>query len=272
MSDALSVLGGSSILTAAQEERVREFTSNQIPTEISALGSAEAVHQPNPLWATLANCRYILAGVLLAAGGAGLGFAWRVFQSQGDWRTLSLAGFGLFALACLGAAFALTAMPVQRATFFLYAKAIVIASGGKLTLIPWKHVLFTNGWLWTSEGQRFYCGLLERHDAFEERIWDYSLKHWLPEAMAKVKGGGVITVGPLTVSQTHVSYCGKSVKWEDITQMQVIVGRFYQLNFHTKESSLFHWATINMHEIPNARCMEQLLVRICPERLLKVQQ
>jgi hypothetical protein len=32
---------------------------------------------------------------------------------------------------------------------------------------------------------------------------------------------------------------------------------------------VFHWATINMHEIPNARCMEQLLIRICPEHVLK---
>jgi hypothetical protein len=270
MSDAMSLLGTASILTAAHEERVREFSAGQVPPEIQALGSAEAVHQPHPLWATLANCRILLAGVLLAAGGACLGLAWLQFRNPGDWGALSMAGFGVVALGCLAGAFVLAAMPVQRATFFLYPRAVVIADAGKLTLIPWKHALYSSGRLWTSEGQRFYCGMIARFDAFEERIWDYSLKHWLPDAMNKIKAGGVVTVGPLAVSQSDVSYCGKTAKWDDITQMQVTVGRFYQLNFHTKESSLFHWATINMHEIPNARSMEQILVRVCPERLLKV--
>ena len=63
---------------------------------------------------------------------------------------------------------------VQRSTFFLYPRACVVASGGRLTLIPWKHLLYANGSIWTSEGQRFYCGLLEQYEMFEERVWDYS--------------------------------------------------------------------------------------------------
>ncbi len=263
MSDSLHYLSGLSILSDTLEDRVREFTSGAVPPEIHALGSAEAVHHPHPVWAMLANSRYLLAGVLLAAGGACLGVC--CFQRE----LLPLLGIGLLALLCLGGAFALTAIPVQRATFFLYPRACVVACGGRLTLIPWKHLLYANGRIWTTDGQRFYCGLLEQSSTFEERVWDYSLKFWLPDALERVKAGGTVTVGPLAVSAKHISYCGKKTAWDDVTQMLVIVGRFYQLNLSTKESSLFHWATINMHEIPNARCMEQLLIRICPQHLLK---
>jgi hypothetical protein len=269
MSEGLSYLSSSAIMTDAHEERVREFPSNDIPPEVDALGTAEAVHQPHPVWATLANCRYLMAGVLLAGGGAILGFCYQQWRHQTDWDLMSLAGLGLVALLCLAGAFVLTSLPSQKATVFLYPRAAVIAASGKLTLIPWRHLLYANGRIWTADGQKFYCGLLDRYDTFEERVWDYSLKYWLPEALAKVQAGGIVTAGPLAVSATHVSYCGKSAKWEEVTEMLVVVGRFYQLNITTKGSKLFHWATINMHEIPNARCMEQLLIRICPEHLLK---
>ena len=73
MSDSLHYLSGLSILADTVEERVREFTASAVPPEIQALGSAEAVHHPHPVWAMLANSRYLLAGVLLAAGGVALG-------------------------------------------------------------------------------------------------------------------------------------------------------------------------------------------------------
>ena len=271
MSEGLSYLTSTAILVDVQEERIREFPTNDIPPEIHALGTAEAVHQPHPVWATLANCRYLLAGVLLAGGGAWIGFCYQYLRHQAHWDFMTLAGFGLVALLCLGGAFFLTALPSQRATVFLYPGAAVIAEGGKLTLIPWKFLLYANGRIWTTEGHKFYCGLVERYDAFEERVWDYSLKHWLPGALQTVQAGGTVTVGPLSVSAAQISYCGKTATWQDVTEMIVVMGRFYQLNIRTKGSAVFHWATINMHEVPNARCMEQLLMRICPEHLLKAE-
>ena len=52
-----------------------------------------------------------------------------------------------------------------------------------------------------------------------------------------------------------------------MSKLIVIVGRLYQLSVFT--SSWVCWAEVNLHKVPNARPMQQLIANICPSHLLQ---
>ena len=253
------------------DDRVRQFEGSEMPLEIQALGEPEQIYRPNPLFSSLLRGRYILAA-LLPAGLAGL--YWILFddlQRKGQlgqlWDPLVLGVFGAIFLGTVVGSMFLAQMPVTRATVYFYRRAAVVAEGNQLTLIPWKHLLFVRDRISTPEGQQFYCGWLEGHDRFEEQIWEQSAEHWAPAAVARINAGETVTVGDLGVSATHISYKGKTAAWEEVSSLILVVGRLYQMNITTKGSFL-PWAWVNMHEIPNARAMQQVITSICPQHLL----
>ncbi|HZN34102.1 MAG TPA: DUF6585 family protein [Pirellulaceae bacterium] len=260
----ISFLSSLSALPSA--DQVREYPGSDVPPEIQALGSPREVHRPGS-FAALANFRYPLAALVVAAFG---GLAYILYQDLASKNQLD--GNALFVFAVIGAlavsfAALILRIPVTNSTVFFYSRAAVVAQKDKLTLIPWKQLLYRRSTISTPEGRQFYCGWLESFDTFEERIWEYSAEHWLPEAEAKIKAGETVKVGELAISAKDISYQGRTTTWDRVTRLLLLVGRVYQLHISTKDTWC-QWATIDMHQIPNARAVQQLITNICPPHLL----
>jgi hypothetical protein len=268
MSQGLSsYFSGLSVLPSPAPERVAEFPASDEPVEIRALGEPQCVFKPGSL-ANLASFRYPLAA-LVALGAAGVAVA----LHQDLVRKNQLDGNALFVFGVLGALASfvvavLIALPITTATVFCYSQAAVVADRNKLTLIPWTQLLYSQSRIATPEGRQFYCGWLENFSAFEEQIWDYSAEHWLPAAVARVKAGETVTAGDLAVNAREISYQRKTLAWDQVTRLVLVTGKRYQLNIGAN-GSWFDWAAIDLHQIPNARSVEQLITSICPSRLLK---
>jgi hypothetical protein len=254
------------------EERVQQFEGDEIPREVQALGQPERVYRPSPLFSTLLRAKYLLA---IAPPAILAGLYWLIYadmSGKGELQKLMdplvLGVFGGLFVGALALSFFIARMPSTTATVFFYQRAAVVAEGNRLTLIPWKHLLFDRDRIRTPHGPSFYCGWVEDHDRFEERIWELSAEHWLPEALARIQAGETVTAGELGISATHISFQGKTAAWTEVTHLVVVVGRIYQLNISTTQSRLFSWALVNLHNIPNARAVVDLIGKVAPPHLL----
>ena len=154
------------------------------------------------------------------------------------------------------------------ATVFFYRQAAVVADGDRLVLIPWQHLLWLPGKILTPEGDVFHCGWMQDHDRFEEAIWALSEEFWVPAALKKIQAGQAVPCGDLGISASGITWKGKTAAWEDIARLVIIVGRAYRLNIATK-GSWIDWASIDLHQVPNARAIERLISQLAPDRLLK---
>jgi hypothetical protein len=262
---------GSTAASSGARDGILQFGAGDVPPEIEALGSPERVHKPSPIGATLGSCRYLFAFLIVLVVGSMFAIVIVEEQKKGQLSQLTdplvLVVSGIIGASVVGAAIWLTRLKPATATVFFYQEAAVIADANKLTLIPWKHLLWLPGRIFTSEGHNFRCGWMEDHDRFEEAIWERSAEHWVPAALKKVKAGETVMAGDLSLSATHIGFAGKIAAWDEVTSLVIIVGRRYQLNVFT--TSWLAWAEVQLHKIPNARAVERLLTTIAPARLLK---
>lgn len=254
-------------------DRVQQFDASDLPSEIAALGQAERVYAPNPIAFKLAGWRHLLAFLVVAVIGGLFALIFIGLKQRNQLDQLADPAawftFGIIGATAIGVAIWLTTIRATTATVFFYRQAAVVAEGDRLTLIPWQHLLWLPGQILTAEGHKFLCGWMEDHDRFEEAIWARSEEFWVPAALKRVRAGETVTAGDLAVSTSAIGWKGKTASWDDVTQLIILIGRVFRLNISTRASSLRWWASIDMHQVPNARAMERLISQVAPARLLK---
>lgn len=251
--------------------RVLTFDASEVPPEVASLGQAEAMVRPSAFWGTLVKCRYVLAFLIVAATGGTYAVIFEQARIKGQLDQL-LSVPVLAVLGAIGSVFMIMAVLVCRlspdmATVLFYGEAALVTQGNRCALIPWKQLLWRPGIISTPDGQEFRCTWMENHDRFEERIWALTAEHWVPAALEKIQAGETVTCGDLSISSTHVGYKEKTIPWTDVTGLMIQVGKIYRLVI--SNSGFFAWATIDLHQIPNARGIEQLIASVCPRRLLQ---
>lgn len=271
MGQTFSFLPPMPVFLARDVNRVLHFTADEVPPEVQSLGQAEAMVRPSAVWTTLVKCRYVLAFLIVAATGGTYAVIFEQARIKGQLDQMlsvpGLAVFGGLGLLFLGLAVLVCRMSPDMATVLFYGEAAVVTQGNKCALIPWKQLLWRPGIISTSGGQEFRCTWMENHDRFEERIWALTAEHWVPAALERIQAGETVTCGDLSISSTHVGYKDQTIPWTDVTGLMIQVGKIYRLAI--SNSGFFAWATVDLHQIPNARGIEQLIASVCPRRLLQ---
>ena len=159
-------------------DRVLQFDGSDVPPEIEGARPGRANFPPQPAGIDAGELPVFVRLPARGEPRGGRGDDLLGPETQGpigsDGQSRGVGRVWCDRAVCLAGAVWLARIKPTIATVFFYRQAAVIAEGDRLTLIPWQHLLWLPGRIFTSEGLEFRCGWMEEHDRFEEAVWERS--------------------------------------------------------------------------------------------------
>lgn len=245
------------------------LVGNAPPKEIAALGRAEVVAAPSPIFTIPVGQPLVLLGVGGVIFVSGL-----VLAAALPMRFL----FVPITVACAGAAVAASPwllralMPQTPPTYTCYRTTLVIQEADRAVLVPWSDIL---EWLATDSSfatvdQRFRLSpFVSNRSPVIGRLHDALITNQLPPALAQLEAGSVVHFGEFAVSRTSLDYRGDSIPWEKVSG--IIFNVTQQAYVLTIKGSLMP-RSLPITGTPNHWVLMAVISRACPKHLKVAEQ
>lgn len=240
-------------------------TASEVPAEVLALGPADHIHKPGPLFMLAREQPILVTGAglfLVAAPMAGMALG----GLDGGFVML-----GLFAVVIVGVLIALLPF-LQRdlPSYLVFPDALVEVKGDEFAVIPWDQIKELNAprTVVTNDGQQFpLSGMVQDlgrlYDAVQSRLHD----RLMPAIRSELNAGQAVPFGRFTLSRTTLGYDSKEVSWDRVSSMQIIV-RGGNRSLNIWDGHILPWCSANLSAVPNDWLFLDALRSVCPPHLL----
>jgi uncharacterized protein DUF6585 len=267
--------GGAAPASSGRDIVAPVGTPEDPPPELEALGPLNRVHAPGWLASMSGSARFVIffIGLVLLVRPAA------VVRAAGPDQIppsvvgpLVIGGF-LAGLLCLA-----LALPCTAYTYQVHQDALVVSDRKTMRIIPWDQIqalipqmlLFRDLTVVTRDGQKVPIKSVRNYQGLVGTVFVRVRDHLLPLMIRKANTGRMVEFGPLGVSIDALAYKGRTIPWDEVTQLVIMTGSGLRHLMVYRQGLLSFWPYIqlNLNLVPNDLLLLELLKRIAPPRLL----
>jgi uncharacterized protein DUF6585 len=162
--------------------------------------------------------------------------------------------------------------------YHVYEDALVVCDRKTMRIVPWDQIqallpeipLFRDLTVVTRDGQQLPIKSVRGYHQLGDTLFLRLLDHLLPLMVRRANAGRMVEFGPLGVSIDALRYKGKTVSWDDVTRLVIVIGSGFRHLTVYRRGLLSFWPYIqlNLNLVPNDLMLVELLKRIAPPALL----